>query len=272
MPLVLIHLMMEWLTDRECAPLLLTRRHICDQVQAFYKPGLRPIAAQRSASYIASCRISVNLVPAWVPMKEQGEATFQMCLKMKATGLPDAAYRHGVLTILRRCLAQSNDPYHLLEVSTGVALGLGGTLMTAEDRDALLACILGSCTTSTSPQLKAVMLGVGTAFGNTNPEHQLVAALKMILAYCATSTPEQMASMMRGLFARACRCGWERRQFKVVLALILGANKTCSARQIGSMIHTVGLLLGGGKYEAGRSRVCADHDTGVERVGSVHAT
>ena len=200
LPTMLIYLLKTWLIDKDSLQLILTSHHISHEVQGFYKLRLRAEVAIRSASAISSCQNTVNLRPALVFMHEAGERMFQKCLSVKSPSVSEADYRACVIQLLTMRLSVTDDLNELREIVTAAGLGLGGTVMSAENRDELLSLILGSYQTTPHRKMGVMIQGICAAIGPklTKSEHHL-AVCDQILASYRTSSPSQMGSMIRGL-------------------------------------------------------------------------
>jgi hypothetical protein len=186
---MLIYLIKTWLNDKESLQLLLTSHHMHNAVQSFYKRNLRASEAQRALSPIASCRNSANLLPRLVGLGTEGELTFQKCQALRVLGMPEAEYRRNVLQLLKTHLSHLKETDGLCDISAGVTLGLGGTAITAANRDALLSFILGTYQTSRPIQMGNMMKGVCGAFlGIRHANGHVEAMVKKILGSYATGS------------------------------------------------------------------------------------
>lgn len=246
LPTMLIYLIKSWLVDKDTLQLILTCHRMSHEVQGFYRLRLRAAAAELSASAIGSCQNTVNLRPALVYMHEDGEQMFQKCLSLKSPSLSQAEYRAGVIQLLKARLPLTNDLNELRELVTAAGLGLGGTVMSAENRDGLLSLILESYQTTPHRKMGAMIQGICAAIGPrlTKSEHHL-AVCDQILASCKTSSPSQMGSMVRGLCIFFGGINMPQGVRRFVISKILASHKTLAGLQMRGMIYTVCLALGG---------------------------
>lgn len=246
LPTMLMHLIKTWLNDNESLQLLLTSHHMHREVQSFYKRYLRSAEAQRSSSPIASYQNPVNLLPRLIGIGTQGELAFRQCQALQASGVSEAEYCSGALQLLQTRLSQPRIPRNVGEITAGVALGLGGSSMSATRRAALLNFILGTYQTSHPICMGDMMTGVSAALGGPRISNgNLQAMLEKILGSYNTSTPSQMGYLIMGVCSRFGKASKGQANFEFVLRQILSSCNTSSAQQLDTMIHGLCDKLGG---------------------------
>lgn len=250
LPSMLIHMIKTWLTDRDSLLLICTSRAFRHEVQRFYQLRLRADVAKLSGSAIAKCQNTVNLKPALVYMGPDGERMLARCLSMKASDLSEINYCSSLFQLLQSHCAlateSSKDLNQLKEVFTAAGLALGGTEMSAPNRDALLAFILGSCKSSSHAQMCVMIQGVCAAIGPRLTKYEHYQAMyNQILDSYQTSSTSQMGSMVRGLCIFWGGINMSRVVRRFVISKILVSSKTLDGLKIRGLIYSVCLALGG---------------------------
>jgi len=245
LPTMLIHLTNCWLLPRESLQLALTNHLMSQEVQTFYRVRLRfPVLIQRPSA-MENCRYTVNILPKFIGLASAGEMTFQKCLSQNTGGLSVEANSCAILQILRTCQFETKDLDLLREVTFGVALGLGGNVMTEANRNALLTCILRSSGKCGPAQMGSMLQGLCLAFGGPNMRDGLLhAVLAGILGSYGTSSASQMGSMFMGVCNALGRKNKTRTLLNALIGAILSSCKTSTPVQMGAMMHGVCLVFG----------------------------
>lgn len=199
LPTMLIFLIKAWLSDKAALQLIMSNRRLRDELQNFYRLKLRTGVAQQSGSPIASYQDLASRQPVHVPMNQNGEWMFQQCMAMKVAGGDAAEYCSRVVQFFTPCIPGARDMDMLLNFCTGAAVALGGQLMPASHRKALVAGILSTYAKSTPAQMGASVMGVCCALGRpdssvrrANIEH----VFRQILSAYQTSTMNQSGVMI----------------------------------------------------------------------------
>lgn len=244
LPTVLLELVRTALIDRETLQLLVTSRFMSKHLQAIYKLRLRPEVAQHCVSPIASCQNTVNLSPAYLKMGQLGDSAFTMSKIMKATGPNETGLGQFVRKFAQGRLLDTTDFDQLRAIFTGITLGSGGTLTTAEKRKALLECVLAPYATSNNEQIEAAIMGICIGLGGPNMKRaQLNAVLRQILASFETANEEQMEAMIIGVCGALGNLSHARH--KEVFLQVLGCRDPVSRNKMAAMIQSMCSIFGG---------------------------
>lgn len=205
LPTTLLYLIKSFLISKESLQLILTSHRLCTDVQTYYKSGLRSTVAHQCASPIASFRYLVNRRAPFVPMGQEGEWMFQRCMSLKVSDENETDYGSLAIAAFTKRRKTVRYVHHFKDLTTGVALGLGGRLMPPLYFDQLLANILACAKTNSDRQMGAMIQGLAMALGgNAMPPEVRHRLTEKILASFAHCSEQQLRSMICGL-CRALR-------------------------------------------------------------------